>query len=362
DRIKYTILALVTIASLIYLVITFLPWIFPACPLQTPITEGTPWIRRPMVRVQWLGSSIRRSESEGYNTLKEFVALYHELRSIPEPQELQAQILAWVISSTLDEKVLKEALKALAGKAPTIPNAGPNLEERRRVDLYPLVPHDATRDTGYFKRELERFSLRIPLACVLRLHILMNCNADDADTNWQGDILGLIKTVNDPSFSWMQESVIFRGDLYRTDDRPGDIRALSHQLGRSNSHYLASNWTRDYMTVPQSLCKLCLDEDSGVREGAIEALMRTSADHQLCLGFESAFEELVTAGHRDQTPRILAAMTAFVQDDNLRKHMKRGTTLLMKLVENEQHECWDSSVPRKCKRSLVVQQDASLHE
>ncbi|CAG8687368.1 2523_t:CDS:2, partial [Acaulospora colombiana] len=99
DRIKFTVLALVSITSLTYLVITFLPWIFPACPLQTPITEGTPWIKRPMVYGQRFGSSGHRGGNGG-SLLKELISLYEELRSIPEPQELQAQTLAWIISNT----------------------------------------------------------------------------------------------------------------------------------------------------------------------------------------------------------------------------------------------------------------------
>jgi hypothetical protein len=115
NRIKYTILTLVSITSFIYLVITFLPWFFPACPLQTPITEGTPWIQRSGTygRGGRFGDTASGEASRGF--WEDAIALYEELRSIPEPQELRAQILAWVVANTLDKKVLHEALKALAG-------------------------------------------------------------------------------------------------------------------------------------------------------------------------------------------------------------------------------------------------------
>ncbi|PVG04933.1 hypothetical protein CPB86DRAFT_821479 [Serendipita vermifera] len=114
-RIKFTILTLVSIVAFIYMMITFLPWVFPACPLQTPITDGTPWIRRQIIYGVRGGMGDHSSKDGDSSLKKRAISLYRELRSIPEPQELQSQILAWVISNTLDERVLKEALRALAG-------------------------------------------------------------------------------------------------------------------------------------------------------------------------------------------------------------------------------------------------------
>ncbi|CAG8714276.1 6781_t:CDS:2, partial [Acaulospora colombiana] len=209
-----------------------------------------------------------------------------------------------------------------------------------------------------------------PLAFILRLHILVNCNIDDSDTNWQEHILGLVKVVNDPSVPWMKD-ILFNAATMGVKDGKENIRRMCGQLVKSNSSDLGGNWTRDYALIPQALCRLCLDGDPGVREGAIEALMRTSVDHQLRIEFESAFEELVGTRNREQTLGVLAAVTALAQNgerdvseehshslhtENLRKHMNRGTTQIAKLVENEQHECWDGSV----NASLILSRHAEL--
>ncbi|PVG04922.1 hypothetical protein CPB86DRAFT_661860, partial [Serendipita vermifera] len=242
NRIKFTTLALVAMTSLIYLVTTFLPWIFPACPLQTPITEGTPWITRPMIYDQRPGSSGIHHSSP----LTELVSLYRELRSVPEPQELRAQIIAWVISNTLDEKVLKETLKALAGIESTpvlwdiLSESGALTTLKTRLPHYLTQARTSKTDeewvciTLYFMLQLELrnpsresptdslFQSLLseggalhrwqdfrpheqPLACILRLHILMNGNTDDSDTSWEGHILGLVKVVDDSSVAWMKD-------------------------------------------------------------------------------------------------------------------------------------------------------------
>jgi hypothetical protein len=250
DRIKYSILTLVCITSLVYLVITFLPWIFPACPLQTPITEGTPWIRRPTIYGQRLGSSRRHhEEGGGGGLLRELASLYEELRSIPEPEELRAQILSWIISSTLDEKVLKEGFKALAAIewTPTLYDALSDSgaltilttrlpqyltqarvpegnEEWTCVLLYLMLQielHASSRETSNnslfepLLREgdaLHRWQdfkpVEQPLAFCLRLHILLNCDIDDGDITWQGHVLGLVKAVNDPPNPFMKDILL----------------------------------------------------------------------------------------------------------------------------------------------------------
>ncbi|PVG04918.1 hypothetical protein CPB86DRAFT_23130 [Serendipita vermifera] len=331
ERIKFTILALVSITALIYLVITFLPWIFPACPLQTPITEGTPWIRRPDVYGQ-RGRSLITPGGIDRGVWAEIASLYEELRSIPKPQELEAQILAWVISNTLDKRVLTEALKALAGVEWTqelrttlneygalsvlrtrLPQylsqarmSGDSDEEWTCILLYLMLQIELgvreaqagerspfeplLKDGGTLHRWQSFRPDEQPLACSLRLHILMDCDMDESDTAWQGDILGLVKVVNEYPNSSMKNILfhaatrgvssakenlrrmcgVIMSDLLLSND----IESLSNQLERSNRGTLGDNWRGNYQKIPQVLCKLCLDEDSGIREGAIEALVR----------------------------------------------------------------------------------------
>ncbi|CAG8664127.1 7372_t:CDS:2, partial [Acaulospora colombiana] len=366
DRIKFTILALVSITSLLYLVITFLPWIFPACPLQTPITEGTPWIRRPDVYGQ-RGRSMNTPAGADRGLWVEVTSLYEELRSIPKPQELEAQILAWVISNTLDKRVLTEALKALAGvewtqelrrtlaefgafsvlrtRLPQYLNqarvSGDSDEEWTCILLYLMLqiemgvqgdkagersPFESLlREGGALHRWQDFRPDEQPLACSLRLHILMNCDMDEPDTTWQGQILGLVKAANEQPNSSMR-NILFhaatRGvsstkENLRRMCGKDDIETLSNQLERSNRGTLGDSWKGNYQSIPQVLCRLCLDEDSGIREGAIEALVRMSADDQLCAEFERAFEELVSMRNKDQIPATLAVTAALVQNGRM---------------------------------------------
>jgi hypothetical protein len=266
DRIKYSILILISITTIIYVVITFLPWIFPACPLQTPITEGTPWIRRPIIYGQRLGSSKHRREEGGGGLLKELISLYEELRSIPEPEELRAQILSWIISNTLDEKVLKEGFKALAAVewTPTLYDAlfysgsltvlttrlpqylvqarvAESEEEWTCVLLYLMLqielhtgPREISNSSSFepLLREGDALykwqdfkPMEQPLAFCLRLHILLNCDNDDTDTTWQGDVFGLVKAVNDPPNPLMKD-ILLSATTSGTNSTKENIRRL----------------------------------------------------------------------------------------------------------------------------------------
>jgi hypothetical protein len=266
DRIKYSILTLISITAIVYLVITFLPWIFPACPLQTPITEGTPWIQRPTIYGQWLGSSRHRPEEAGGGLLKELISLYEELRSIPEPQELRAQILSWVISNTLEEKVIKEGFKALAaiewtttlydalsdsGGLTVLTTRLPQYLTQSRVAerdeewtcilLYLMLQielHTGSRDIsnrssfepllreGDALHKWQEFKpMEQPLAFCLRLHIQLNSDIDDADTTWQGHVFGLVKAVNDPPNPLMKD-ILLSATASGTNSTKGNIRRL----------------------------------------------------------------------------------------------------------------------------------------
>lgn len=56
------------------------------------------------------------------------------------------------------------------------------------------------------------------------------------------------------------------------------MRALAKQLEGSNQLYIEEKWWENYKLIPHALCKLSLDEDSGLREGAIQALMKIAED------------------------------------------------------------------------------------
>jgi hypothetical protein len=64
-----------------------------------------------------------------------------------------------------------------------------------------------------------------PLACSLRLHILMNCDMDDPDTTWQGHILGLVKVVNDQQTSPMRD-ILFQAATRGVSSTKENLRRM----------------------------------------------------------------------------------------------------------------------------------------
>jgi hypothetical protein len=114
NKIKLVIVTLMSITGLFYVVTTFLSMVFPACPLQTPLTI---W-QREIAPTNSIDSAGRSTPPRSRKIGEVFESWATQLRSLmrsPSEPELQARIIAWTIINTFKEGTFKEAVKALAG-------------------------------------------------------------------------------------------------------------------------------------------------------------------------------------------------------------------------------------------------------
>ncbi|PVF95915.1 hypothetical protein CPB86DRAFT_710298, partial [Serendipita vermifera] len=120
NEIKYVVLTLVSATALLYVIATLLPMVFPACPLQTPLTI---WQRGATDNV-----SSNQSSTDGtprgkvlryFRMLQDLIQSWtkrmKDLSGSPSEAELQARVIAWTIANTFKKDTFKEAIKALAG-------------------------------------------------------------------------------------------------------------------------------------------------------------------------------------------------------------------------------------------------------
>jgi hypothetical protein len=119
NRIKVVTVTLMSITGLCYVITTFLPMWFPACPLQTPLTIWQSEITPSNSTDNTNENAPRRNRNirEFLKYLKNLDWATHleRLTRSPSEAELQAQIIAWTIVNTFREDTFKEAVKALAG-------------------------------------------------------------------------------------------------------------------------------------------------------------------------------------------------------------------------------------------------------
>jgi hypothetical protein len=114
DRIRTVILILVSVTGLLYVIATFLPMVFPACPLQTPLTVWQKEITSKN-RNRNLEENMRSGGRRLQKLLESWVKHIKELVQSPSEAELQARVIAWTIANTFRKDAFKEAIKALAG-------------------------------------------------------------------------------------------------------------------------------------------------------------------------------------------------------------------------------------------------------
>jgi hypothetical protein len=123
NRIKIVVVTLMSITGVCYVITTFLSMVFPACPLQTPLTiwqrEIAPSHSRDNTNEQKQprSRSIQGLFKKWAIHLKNLNWTTHlkRLMQSPSEAELQARVIAWTIVNTFKESTFKEAIKALAG-------------------------------------------------------------------------------------------------------------------------------------------------------------------------------------------------------------------------------------------------------
>ena len=105
--IGFTILAFIIVIGASYAVWTILPWLSPACPVQTTLSDFLPGIAKKAM--------YRKNRASSYKAHISNSSMLLSMWNKPDPAELEAAILSWIIINSTVEKNIEEAVKAIAG-------------------------------------------------------------------------------------------------------------------------------------------------------------------------------------------------------------------------------------------------------
>ena len=105
--IGFTILAFTIVIGAAYVVWTILPWLSPACPFQTTVSAFLPGIAK--------NAMYRKDRASSYKVHISNSSKLLSMWSKPDPAELEAAILSWIIINSTVEKNIEEAVKTIAG-------------------------------------------------------------------------------------------------------------------------------------------------------------------------------------------------------------------------------------------------------
>ena len=121
-----SVLVLILLATALYILTTILPWFSPACPFQTTISDFIPGVagkglykgsateQRPPAPPS---KPIFETFSAGWKAIVDFLRQAHRK---PEQPELEADMLAWVLTKSTKDDSIEEAVRAIAGAKSTI--------------------------------------------------------------------------------------------------------------------------------------------------------------------------------------------------------------------------------------------------
>ena len=244
-----SVLVLTILATALYLFGTILPWFSPACPFQTTMSDLIPGVAKNSryddsasgkenISTLPKPPSLRERVSLQWKGLTKFLRETHRK---PGQFEIEAEILAWMLTSTRNEEAIEEAVRAVAGATPSIQlqdalytsGAAKILCDRftRCFDIVPGLPtsvNDVPRAEAYIyamlrileptsKVDQDKFQfmhqllLQIgqplhrwddvvdylqPLAYALRTRILLTTGHDDHNDQWEQTIDNLIKMAS----------------------------------------------------------------------------------------------------------------------------------------------------------------------
>jgi hypothetical protein len=107
-----SLLVLTILATVLYVFCTLLPWFSPACPFQTTMSDFIPGIAMNPRYSDKKGLPKRKPLSQQWKRFTEFLREAHRK---PEQLEIEADILAWLLTNSTTEEALEEAVKAVAG-------------------------------------------------------------------------------------------------------------------------------------------------------------------------------------------------------------------------------------------------------
>jgi signal transduction histidine kinase len=104
--IGHVVLALVALVLVLYIVVTFLPWLSPACPFRTTLSTFVPGMDKRATYRQNGGSSYKLLCSS---------ATFFLMYDSPAKGTVELMILAWILANSARNDAKAEAFKAIAG-------------------------------------------------------------------------------------------------------------------------------------------------------------------------------------------------------------------------------------------------------
>ncbi|KAJ7315188.1 armadillo-type protein [Mycena albidolilacea] len=231
--ISLTLLVMTAFATCLYALGTVLPWFSPACPFQTTMSDLIPGVaanRRYTDPVENQASAVpkplpllQRADLH-WRKFTEFLRKAHHR---PARNEMEADILAWMLTSSTNEKVIEEAVRAVAGARATpylrdaLHDSGASeIMCQRFTRYFKTTPDDALRTEAYLYallrmvepsgragvapqlllklgQVLHRWDSFIgelqPLACALRTRLILAAGVDDHTEQWEQTKRNLVK-------------------------------------------------------------------------------------------------------------------------------------------------------------------------
>ena len=122
-----SVLILILLATALYILTTILPWFSPACPFQTTISDFIPGVAGKGLYKDSAATEQRpagppskpifETFSAGWRAIVDFLRQAHRK---PEQAELEADMLAWVVTKSTNDDTIEEAVRAIAGAEPSI--------------------------------------------------------------------------------------------------------------------------------------------------------------------------------------------------------------------------------------------------
>jgi hypothetical protein len=106
------VLGLVALILVLYMVVTLLPWLSPACPFRTTLSMLVPGTDKNARYRQKDGSSYKLLSSSATRTSFLSKMMYD---SQPKKETVELMILAWILTNSTQNAAKAEAFKAIAG-------------------------------------------------------------------------------------------------------------------------------------------------------------------------------------------------------------------------------------------------------
>jgi hypothetical protein len=263
------ILGLITITTLLYIIITFLPTVWLDCPFQTPIS-------RPIARA-----------------IRSFLP-FDTTTNVSAPTKAAA--LAWLLQNSANEDDVKVTIRALAG-LPTTVEVEHSLQERRVVDI---LAREVMKHMDPIRRLSSMESGDYLMACFYAIiHLLQSGSA--RGTSALEPLLSLL----DPSHPRLRWNELGRGSyeaalsvvarlqvLYPVVEMDGsvftiDLPMLQKACRQKDLKEMLNEPLLLHRASKEDLLRDLRDERFGVRTGALEDLKTTSRSGGPITGVQS---------------------------------------------------------------------------